>query len=78
MSNKTQLIYKLDNVNADDGVDIFEIENKFGKEYINYFLKEIDTYINQNLVSLIDKKYILTNEGKFIGDSIASDLFFVK
>jgi oxygen-independent coproporphyrinogen-3 oxidase len=60
------------------GVDIFEIENKFGKEYINYFLKEIDTYINQNLVSLIDKKYILTNEGKFIGDSIASDLFFVK
>lgn len=25
MSNKTQLIYKLDNINADDGVDIFEI-----------------------------------------------------
>lgn len=59
------------------GIDIAEIEERFGTSYKQHLLKEAIPDIENNL--LVEEKGILkvTEEGKFLSDGIASNLFFI-
>ena len=54
------------------GINILKIKTF---NYKKYFLKNIDKFIQQELIMKNNNHYILTNKGKFLADGIASELF---
>jgi len=59
------------------GVSTAKIEEDFGDQYVFHFEKLIKKYVEDQLVYQSKKQYHLTKKGKFLGDGIASDLFFI-
>ncbi|KAB1156807.1 radical SAM family heme chaperone HemW [Flavobacterium luteum] len=59
------------------GVSLHKIENEFGKEYLNYLNKQVQKFINDDLVCIENNILKTTKKGKFLTDGIASDLFFI-
>ncbi len=59
------------------GIDLKYVEQHFGKEYLDYCLKEVGEYIKSESVLAEENKLYLSDKGKLIADKIASDLFFV-
>jgi oxygen-independent coproporphyrinogen-3 oxidase len=59
------------------GVSLERIETEFGLEYLNYLKKQIQKFLDDDLLSI--EKNILkpTTKGKFLTDGIASDLFYL-
>ena len=57
------------------GIDIDELELKFGKQNSTYFQQEIQKYIAQGKVEFTHPIYRLSNQGKLFADGIAGDLF---
>ena len=57
------------------GIDVKELESKFGDDKTQYFKKQIQTYIAQDKVVFENGIYCLTNQGKIFADGIAGDLF---
>jgi oxygen-independent coproporphyrinogen-3 oxidase len=57
------------------GIDEFEILNKYGKKYYDYFKQQIETYIQKAWVERNGNIYTLTKQGKYFADGIASELF---
>lgn len=60
------------------GVDIAVLENLFGKDLKDYFLRMIDTYIKEGKVIKEEQHYYLSEEGIFISDYIIEELFWVE
>jgi len=64
------------------GVSVTDVENQFGEEFKNYLLSESELFVQRELMKLETVKgetfLKITNEGKFLADGIASDLFIVK
>jgi oxygen-independent coproporphyrinogen-3 oxidase len=59
------------------GISIKFIENKFGKNFKNHFLKSIKKYIDQKLIHISNDMYITTDSARFLADGIAADLFII-
>jgi len=59
------------------GVSLDRIEKEFGTNYKNYLLKEAQCFIDNEQLQLVDNVLKTTVKGKFFGDGIASELFWV-
>ena len=59
------------------GVDLLELQSRFGKKLYDYFLKNAQKYINLNHLVIKDNTITLTHAGIFISDGIVSDLMIV-
>ncbi|MCB9426004.1 MAG: radical SAM family heme chaperone HemW [Flavobacteriales bacterium] len=60
------------------GVSLGKIEQKFGKEYLAYFTRQLQKHLDQKTLELIDDDQVkATQKGKFLTDGISSDLFKV-
>ena len=59
------------------GINLTEIENKFGKEKLNYLISKINNYKNKHHIILKENIILLSKSGKIYADGIASYLFMV-
>lgn len=60
------------------GVCMKEVENKFGKDYRQYFLENVGPLQQKQLLEERDGVYHITPKGKFLSDGIAADLFYLE
>ncbi|MFT4073713.1 MAG: radical SAM family heme chaperone HemW [Dysgonamonadaceae bacterium] len=59
------------------GVNLSRLENEFGKEFLDYCLRNADKYLKNNLL-VCDSNYLkLTLDGIFVSDGVMSDLMWV-
>ena len=70
--------YVMTGLRKKEGVDIAVLENLFGKDLKDYFLRMIDTYIKEGKVIKEEQHYYLSEEGIFISDYIIEELFGVE
>ncbi|MEO8240178.1 MAG: radical SAM family heme chaperone HemW [Flavobacterium sp.] len=59
------------------GVSLERVENEFGPEYSIYLNKQIQKFLNDELVYISENILRPTAKGKFLTDGIASDLFYL-
>lgn len=59
------------------GVSLERIRVEFGQEYYDYLLKSSEKFLENNLLQVKNGKIIITPEGRFLSDGIASELFMV-
>lgn len=59
------------------GISLNRIEAEFGKTYLDYLNQQAAKYIEDHLLFVEDTILRTTKSGKFLGDGIASDLFFL-
>lgn len=57
------------------GVSLTKVETEFGISYKKYLLQQAQRYIDQQLLYIQNDVLLVTSEGKFLTDGIASDLF---
>ncbi len=70
--------YVMTGLRKKEGVDIAVLENLFGKDLKDYFLRMIDTYIKEGKVIKEEQHYYLSEEGIFISDYIIEELFWME
>jgi len=58
------------------GTDLTYIKKHFGSNFVATCIKEVQPYIMNNQVQLLEDKLFLTDKGKLFADKITSDLFF--
>lgn len=58
------------------GMDLIEIENKFGPDYKKQIENQLRQFVEKNHVILKNNIVTLTTEGKLFADRISSELFF--
>ncbi|MDT0677982.1 radical SAM family heme chaperone HemW [Autumnicola musiva] len=59
------------------GVDIVEVEERFGEKYKDYLLQQAHFLLKKNLLQYESEILHVTSKGKFLSDGIAADLFFL-
>ena len=59
------------------GVSLDRIETEFGSEYLKYLNKQMQKFLDDNLVFVENNILKPTPKGKFLTDGIASDLFYL-
>ena len=59
------------------GINLEELDKRFGKELYDYFLSNAQRYFNLNYLIKEDSNVVLTHKGIFISDGIMSDLMKV-
>lgn len=59
------------------GVSLDKITSDFGQKYTDYFSKEVQKFLIEDLVSIQEGIAKPTKKGKFLTDGIASDLFYL-
>jgi oxygen-independent coproporphyrinogen-3 oxidase len=59
------------------GVSLDKIETEFGSTYLDYLMKQVQKFLNDDLVIIKDNVLKPTKKGKFLTDGIASDLFYL-
>lgn len=59
------------------GVDLIELEKRFGSDLKKYALDNVQKYIDEGYSIILDSKLKLTREGIFISDGIMSDMMWV-
>ena len=59
------------------GIDIDEVEERFGKIYTDHLIEETAHLLDENLVITDKNKINITEKGKFLSDGIASKLFML-
>jgi oxygen-independent coproporphyrinogen-3 oxidase len=59
------------------GVSLDRIEKEFGTNYLVYLKKQVEKFLNDELVSIENNILKPTPKGKFLTDGIASDLFYL-
>ena len=57
------------------GVSLNKVEQYFGVNFKNYFLEQSQKYFDQQLLYLDGDKVVVTKKGKFLSDTITSDVF---
>ncbi len=69
--------YVMTGLRKKEGVNIAVLENLFGKDLKDYFLRMIDTYKKEGKVIKEGQHYYLSEEGIFISDYIIEELFWM-
>lgn len=59
------------------GVNLIELEKRFGPKLNNYCMQNVRKYIEEGFVTNTDNRLKLTRKGIFISDGIMSDLMWV-
>ncbi len=59
------------------GISLSHIMTEFGRDKLNYCLKQATPFIDRGLLRRFDDKLLLSRDGIFISDSIMSDLLWV-
>ena len=59
------------------GVSLDNIETEFGITYLDYLMKQVQKFLNDDLLILKDNILKPTKKGTFLTDGIASDLFML-
>ena len=59
------------------GVSLDRIETEFGSKYLDYLKKQVQKFLNDDLVFIENNILKPTRKGKFLTDGIASDLFYL-
>jgi oxygen-independent coproporphyrinogen-3 oxidase len=59
------------------GVSLDRIETEFGRKYLDYLNKQVQKFLNDDLVFIENNILKPTPKGKFLTDGIASDLFYL-
>ena len=59
------------------GCDRETIKTNFGEDYLNYFLNEVEKYINSGMINKTENKLTLSDKGKLYADKITTNLFFI-
>jgi oxygen-independent coproporphyrinogen-3 oxidase len=59
------------------GVSLDKVEKEYGVNYINYLNKQIQSHVQNGLLKIENGILTTTAKGKFLGDGIAADLFFI-
>ncbi|MEO2063916.1 MAG: radical SAM family heme chaperone HemW [Christiangramia sp.] len=59
------------------GVNVLELEQDFGRKYRDYFERNAENFLQQELMLRSDLVYLITKKGKFLSDGIAADLFYI-
>ena len=59
------------------GCDRETIKTNFGEDYLNYFLNEVEKYINSGMINKTENKLTLSDKGKLYADKITTDLFLI-
>jgi oxygen-independent coproporphyrinogen III oxidase len=85
LPSETETLSKTDNYNEYVmtglrtiwGVSLEKIETNFGKNYLDYLLKNAQKYIDTEKLILENNILKTTRKGKFFCDGIASDLFYL-
>ena len=59
------------------GISMDEVEEKFGPNFKKYLMEQSTPYLEKELM-IIENGYLhISEKGKFLGDGISSDLFFI-
>ncbi|MDP3353487.1 MAG: radical SAM family heme chaperone HemW [Flavobacteriaceae bacterium] len=58
------------------GVSLSEIEIRFGLDYKNHLLKQVEKQLNLKQVEIKNNIIYITSKGRFLTDAILADLFF--
>ncbi len=58
-----------------EGIDMERMSKLFSTEIISDFEKNINKWINSGKIIKLENQYLLSKEGRFFADGIASDLF---
>lgn len=59
------------------GVEIRQVREKFGSSIERYLLERLTPHISSKHIIKNETNYMLSDEGKYFADGIASDLFFI-
>ena len=59
------------------GVSLNKIKTEFGIKYHDYLIKQVQKFLNDDLVLIENNILKSTKKGKFLTDGIASDLFYL-
>lgn len=59
------------------GCRLDEIEKQFGRHRLEQLLKDIQPYLDREMINVTDNTLLLQRKGKFFADGIAADLFVV-
>ncbi|MFA9188548.1 radical SAM family heme chaperone HemW [Flavobacterium magnesitis] len=59
------------------GVSLDRIQNEFGQDYLDYLSKQVQKFLNDDLLFIENNILKPTKKGKFLTDGIASDLFYL-
>ncbi len=70
--------YIMTSLRTVEGLDLNRFSSEFGSENIAYILSQSSKHIAIGRLQQIDQRLVLTNEGRFFADGIASDLFLEK
>jgi len=60
------------------GLDLSELERRFGNELKKFFLQEASHFLHKGLLLQVDNRFTISSEGLFVSDSIMSQLLFVE
>lgn len=76
--NETQQLneYIMTSLRTMEGLDLDYVIAKFGEAKIKKITVQADKYQNTGKLMFVNRKIILTREGKLFADGIAADLFF--
>ncbi len=85
LPSETEILSKKDKYNeyimtglrTKKGVSLKKVENDFGKNYLEYMLKQAENPIKNNLLILENDTLKISKKGKFLSDGIAADLFWI-
>ncbi|MAB57217.1 MAG: coproporphyrinogen III oxidase [Aequorivita sp.] len=69
--------YIMTGLRTKKGVSLEKIESDFGKNYLEYLLKQAENSVENGLLILENQTLKISKKGKFLSDGIAADLFFV-
>ncbi|UAB86399.1 radical SAM family heme chaperone HemW [Zunongwangia sp. SCSIO 43204] len=59
------------------GVDLKEIETKFGEKYVKYLKEQSVVLFQKELLKIENNVMHITEKGTFLSDGIAADLFYI-
>lgn len=59
------------------GISLDEVEEKFGLTFKKYLMEQSGPYLKKELMIMKNGNLHISGKGKFLGDGISSDLFFI-
>ncbi|MFY8107728.1 MAG: radical SAM family heme chaperone HemW [Bacteroidia bacterium] len=67
--------YIMTSLRTREGIEMKRMEKLFSSDIISAFEKNINKWVNSGKIIKLENQYILSKEGRFFADGIASDLF---
>lgn len=70
--------YIMTSLRTMEGLDLGKVYSTWGPSFTTTILKEAEKHFSRGTLILVKDQLLLTKEGKFFADGIASDLFFIE